>query len=171
MSTNSSLKTRYLCLAAVFAAIIFLFTAYIHIPSYMGYIHVGDAFIYLAASMLPLPYAAAAGAIGAGLADVLSGYAIFAPGTIIIKGLTALCFSAAAQKVITRRNLIGIVPSLIICVGGYLAYETILTGQFGAALSGAPGNVVQVVASGVLYYALGTMMDKMQFKSRVKLAG
>ena len=31
---------------------------------------------------------------GAGLADILSGYAIWAPGTVIIKSLTAFCFTA-----------------------------------------------------------------------------
>ena len=83
-----------------------------------GYTHVGDGFLYLAASLLPAPYAAAAGAIGAGLADLLSGYSIWAPGTLIIKALTAFCFTSKAEKIVNKRNLLGLLPALALCVGG-----------------------------------------------------
>ena len=65
-------KTQQLCLAAGFAAIIYLFTAFFHIPSHTGYTHIGDAFVYLAGAMLPAPYAIGAGAVGAVLSDVSS---------------------------------------------------------------------------------------------------
>ena len=55
-------KVKYLTLTAVFAAIIYIFTAYLHIPHWTGYVHIGDGVLYLAASMLPPWYAAAAGA-------------------------------------------------------------------------------------------------------------
>ena len=59
---------------ALFAAAITVMTAYmLHIPIPTGgYIHLGDALIYLAACLLPFPYAAAAATIGAGLADLLT---------------------------------------------------------------------------------------------------
>ena len=41
--------TRRICLTALMAAIIYVFTAYIHVPSHTGYTHVGDGFLYLAA--------------------------------------------------------------------------------------------------------------------------
>jgi len=49
--------TRRICLTALMAAIIYVFTAYIHVPSHTGYTHVGDGFLYLAASLLPAPFA------------------------------------------------------------------------------------------------------------------
>ena len=65
----------YVVMAALFAAIITVVTAYVlHIPTGNGYIHLGDSFIFLAASLLPLPYAIAAAAVGAGLADALTAY-------------------------------------------------------------------------------------------------
>ena len=97
--------TRRICLTALMAAIIYVFTAYIHVPSHTGYTHVGDGFLYLAASLLPAPFAAAAGAIGAGLADLLSGYGIWAPGTVIIKVLTAFCFTNRREKLVNKRNV------------------------------------------------------------------
>jgi hypothetical protein len=54
-----------MCIAAIFTALVFVVTAYLHIPTNNGYIHVGDGLIYLAACILPLPYAMAVGAGGA----------------------------------------------------------------------------------------------------------
>ena len=64
--------------AGVFAAMTALLTATLHIPVGNGYIHCGDAVIFLAAAMLPLPYAVGASAVGGMLADVLSGYPVYA---------------------------------------------------------------------------------------------
>ena len=58
---------RLLTLTAMFAALIMLVTAYImHIPTGFnnGYIHLGDTMIYIAAAMLPTPYAFVAAAMG-----------------------------------------------------------------------------------------------------------
>lgn len=52
--------------AAVFAALIAVFTAYVSIKTGIndGYLHFGDSMIYLASCILPMPYAMAAAAIG-----------------------------------------------------------------------------------------------------------
>lgn len=77
----------YVVMAALFAAIITVVTAYVlRIPTGNGYIHLGDSFIFLAASLLPLPYAIAAAAVGAGLADALTA-PIWVIATVIIKSL------------------------------------------------------------------------------------
>ena len=54
---RESKKLRLLCLAALFAGAIAVTTAYLlHIPIPTGgYIHLGDALIYLAACLLPAP--------------------------------------------------------------------------------------------------------------------
>ena len=51
-------KLRYMVRAGMFAALITLMTAVLHIPVGNGYIHCGDAVIFLAAVSLPVPYAA-----------------------------------------------------------------------------------------------------------------
>ncbi len=67
-------KLHLLIMSALFAAAIAVMTAYLlHIPIPTGgYIHVGDALIYLAACLLPAPYAVGAAMVGAGLADLLT---------------------------------------------------------------------------------------------------
>ena len=60
-------RVRYLTMTGLMAALITIMTAYIcHIPVGVngGYIHFGDSLIYLAAVLLPRPYALAAAAIG-----------------------------------------------------------------------------------------------------------
>ena len=159
--------TRRICLTALMAAIVYVFTAYIHVPSHTGYTHVGDGFLYLAASLLPAPFAAAAGAIGAGLADLLSGYGIWAPGTVIIKVLTAFCFTSRCEKLVNKRNVLGILPALLLCVGGYYLYEALITGNFTAPALGIPGYLTQVALSSAVYLALGSALDRAGIKKKL----
>ena len=146
--------TRRICLTALMAAIIYVFTAYIHVPSHTGYTHVGDGFLYLAASLLPAPYAAAAGAIGAGLADLLSGYSIWAPGTIIIKALTAFCFTNKLDKLVNKRNILGIVPAMLPAVAlGVVAVRLhTFTGYSGVLTFAVP--YAAVYAAGLYRFAM-----------------
>lgn len=94
-------KLLLLVLSALFAAMITVMTAFLfHIPIGVngGYLHFGDALIYLAASMLPTPYACIAAAVGAGLADIVSGAPIWAPFTLVIKACIALLFTAKKKS-------------------------------------------------------------------------
>ena len=158
-------KIRLMCIAGIFTAIVFVFTAYLHIPSHTGYTHVGDGFIYLAACMLPLPYAIFVGAGGALLADCLTGYAIWAPGSIIIKTVAVLFFSRKSARIISIRNLLALIPAWAVCIGGYYLYEALITGNFVAPLSGIPGYITQSVLSSILFVVAGLAMDKLNAKN------
>ena len=96
-------KIKLISLTGIFTAIVFVFTAYFHIPSHTGYTHIGDAFIYLAACMLPLPYGIFVGAVGALLADCLTGFALWAPASVIIKSLSVIFF--CRNDKITKKEL------------------------------------------------------------------
>ena len=103
---NSQVKK--LTFTALMAAMITIFTAYIcHIPVGQngGYIHFGDSLIYIAACLLPWPYAMTAAAIGGGMADLLTA-PIWAPATIIIKALISIPFTSKSDKIMTVRNII-----------------------------------------------------------------
>lgn len=162
-------QTKNLCFAAVMAALIYVFTTYIHIPmpSHGGYTHVGDAFVYLSGALLATPYGMAAGAVGAALADLLTGFGIWAPASVIIKALTAFCFTAKAEKILCRRNLLAIIPAFVLCVGGYYLYDAVVISNFVAAAAGIPGYCVQVVASTICYLAFGALLDRSKFKDRI----
>ncbi|MBQ8508959.1 MAG: TIGR04002 family protein [Clostridia bacterium] len=161
-------NVRTITLTAVFCALVFVVTAYLpRIPFAGGYVHIGDAFIYLAAAILPTPLACAVGAIGAGLADALTGYIIYAPGTMVIKALTALVFTSKKDRILCPRNLIGIVPAGIICVGGYYLYDVILTGSFAGPVENIFFNFLQAVASAAIFLMLGVLFDSTGLRRRM----
>ncbi len=160
-------RMKLTCLAGVFTAVVFVFTAYLHIPSHTGYTHVGDGFIYLAACILPLPYAMFVGAGGALLADCLSGFALWAPGSVMIKTAAVLFFSRKKSKIISRRNVLALLPAWTVCIGGYYLYEAVITGNFIAPLSGIPGYITQSVLSSVPFVAVGLAADKLKIQQMI----
>ena len=162
-----SKKITLMCLTGVFIALVFVVTAYLHIPTNNGYIHVGDGLIYLAACLLPWPYAMVVGAGGAFLADCLTGFAVWAPGSVIIKALTVLFFTRKEDKVINLRNSLALLPATIMCVGGYYLYESLIYSNFVAPLSAIPASLIQSLASAIVYVAIGLAVDKMKLKSKI----
>lgn len=162
---NKNLKL--MCVSGVFMAFVFVVTAYLHIPTNNGYIHVGDGLIYLAACILPLPYAIAVGAGGAFLADCLTGYIVWAPASVIIKTVTVLLFSSKDKKMMSARNYFALIPAAIICAGGYYLYEALLYKNFVSPLAGIPMSLIQSLASSVLFVVIGLAVDKMDYKSKI----
>ena len=164
-------KMKNLTLSAMFAAVIMLMILYLfHIPvgSSGGYVHFGAAFISLAACFLPMPYACGAAAIGAGLADVLSGSAIWAIPTMMIKPLTALWFTNKQEKLFNRHNLIGVLIAGAVSIVGYYLAEVILVGSWTAPLLTIWGNVVQAVGSGILFVVMSFAIDLVSLKKKLE---
>lgn len=153
-------NVRYMVTAAAMAALVFVLTAFLHIPTAQGYIHIGDGIIYIAASILPLPYAMAASAIGAGLSDYISGFAVWVLPTVIIKTLTVLCFTSKKEKIINKRNIVALIIGFIICVGGYYLFAALIYGSFISPVADIPTNCIQSAASGALFVFLGLALDK-----------
>ena len=172
MQTSNTLRQlRILTITAMFAAIITVTTAYIfHIPigSSGGYIHIGDAFLYIAAALLPAPYAMAAGAVGAGLADMLSGAMLWMPFTLVIKALCALCFTYKSEKFLCRRNIIALIGAAAITLVGYYLAEAVITQNLVAPVASVWSSVVQSSASALVFVVVGFALDKAHFKTKVE---
>lgn len=160
-------EINHLTTAGILAALITLMTAYVlHIPIGVngGYIHIGDALIYLAAVLLPTPYALAAAAIGGGLADLLTA-PMWAPATIVIKLLLVFCFTNKSPKIVTVRNVFATIPACMITVGGYYLAEYILFGAWPVPLSMLQ-NFLQSTGSALFFVVLGLGLDKVHVKVR-----
>lgn len=147
-------------MTALFAAMIYVVTSFVKIPTYQGYIHIGDGIMYLAAALLPAPYSIAAAAIGGGLADYLSGFAVWVLPTVLIKSAEAAMFTSKENKIVNRHNIIAVILSSVVCVAGYYLAEGILYGNFVSALASIPTNLVQAVGSAVLFIFVGMSLDK-----------
>lgn len=172
---NSQVKK--LTFTALMAAMITIFTAYIcHIPVGQngGYIHFGDSLIYIAACLLPWPYAMTAAAIGGGMADLLTA-PIWAPATIIIKALISIPFTNKSDKIVTVRNVVSTIIAFAISATGYAIAEAFITYGFTKhAFTGliaiipvsVPGSCIQSGGSAIIFVILGLVLDKIGFKRR-----
>ena len=161
---------RLLVLAALFTALTTVATMVIQIPSPMsGYVNLGDCMVLLSAWVLGPFVGAAAGGIGSMLADIITGYAYYAPGTLVIKAAMALAagliFRAMAGRqgrgvrALTAR-LLGGVAAEAVMVLGYFAYAgIILQNGLGAAAS-IPGNLVQAAFGLVAAVALAQLLER-----------
>ncbi|WP_035779593.1 TIGR04002 family protein [Butyrivibrio sp. MC2013] len=154
-------KNRLLTITGLMTALTVLFTAYIfHIPVGMngGYVHFGDTMIYLAAVLLPTPYAMAVGALGGGIADLLTA-PIWALPTVIIKMLIVLPFSSRKVKMLSGRNMIAPIISFIISATGYYIAEAILFGSQAALWTSFTGSFVQSGGSALFFYIAVTALE------------
>ena len=155
---------KHIMMTALFAAMIYVITSFVKIPTYQGYIHVGDGMMYIAAAVLPAPYAIAAAASGGGMADYLSGFAVWVLPTIMIKSAEAALFTSKKSKTVCKHNIIAVILSSVICIAGYYLAEGLIYGNFIAALASIPTNLIQVIGSAALFVFLGMSLDKTGLK-------
>ena len=162
-------NTKKIVMAALFAALTCAATMVIKIPSPLkGYINLGDCIVLLAGWLLSPAYGFLAVGLGSGLADLFSGYVIYAPATFVIKGLMAL-IAFYGFKIL--HNKIGNLSSRIISglfaeatmIAGYFVFEGFLYG-FGPSLVNIPANGVQGVAGIIIGTVLITVFEKSKIK-------
>jgi len=167
--------TKNIAFTAMFTALVVVATCVIQIPSPagQGYINVGDTMIFVCAALFNPLSALIAGGIGSALADVIVGYAFYAPYTLLVKGLEGLVAGliVAALKKIKMpfiANCIIAMAAGALCMSvGYFLSETLLglynTGfSFGLALANMPFNLLQGAINVVLGAILTTALSNVR---------
>ena len=158
-------KTKRIVVASLMAALTCVATMIIKIPSPLeGYLNLGDCVVLVAGWMLSPAYGFLAAGLGSALADLLSGYAIYAPATFVIKGLMALAAFAVCkllQKKIGKfvSRLIGGVSAEVLMIAGYFVFEGCMYG-FGPSVVNIPANAVQGVAGIIVGLLLIKVFEK-----------
>ena len=151
-------------LTAMFAAMVCVSTIVIQSPSPVGgYVNLGDALVLMSAFLLGPLYGGAAAGIGSALADLITGYAYYAPGTLVIKLLIAVVAALINRAIIAGASgmkqpvcyVIAGIPGEIIMVVGYLFYAWVCLSRGASALASVPGNIAQA-AAGIIIAAILT---------------
>lgn len=142
----SDKKLNKMVYTALLAALVCVATFLIKVPMPItnGYSHIGDGFIFIAVILLGGKSGALAAAIGAALADILGGYAIYALPTFIIKGVMALIMGYVVIKMDSKNKYI--IGSFLGSVWQVLAYYlvgAIMVGSFITPLVEIIGNSLQ----------------------------
>ncbi len=163
-------KTAGLVYTALMICLVLLGTVLFRIPVPMtqGYVHLGDTMIFLGVLMLGKKRGAAAAGLGSAMADILGGFAFWAPWTLVIKFLMAFVTGLILERAVrshkhhdTDHRLIKLAAMAaggILMCAGYLAAETVMYGSFALAVVGLPWNIGQVIVGMVLSMAIYSAM-------------
>ena len=148
VSANERTATQKICLTALFAALTCAGTLII-VPMPIGYFNLGDIILLCAAWSLG-PMLGISAAVGAALADVLSGYIIYAPATLVIKAAMVVCAALlhSALHHLPGKHVLRIVSSAaaeLIMIAGYFLYDAAFLGYGMGAAASIPGNALQAL--------------------------
>lgn len=149
---TSDEKIKRLAVHGIFTALIGVLTLFASVPLPVGsggaYLNAGDAAIYASAYVLGPVGGMITAAVGSALADVLHGAVVYAPATLVIKGLMGFLAGLIFKK---SRYLAPPVSGLVM-PAGYFLFEIILYGVE-TALFGLWTNAIQYAfgaAAGIL---------------------
>lgn len=173
--SEKSDNTLIFVTTAMMTAMVMIATTFFKVPNAMGYIHLGDGFVLLAAIILPKKYACFAGGVGAGLADIYGGYAVWAPWTLVIKIVMVLIVQlffdfltkrASNGKHIAKiagipfAELFAYVLAVLWTVSGYYVAQGFISGNWIAPVADVPGNVLQASVGAVIAILVSVALGK-----------
>lgn len=164
--------TKRIVLNGMMIALVFLATYFtkIPIPASQGYFNLGDTVIMVAAILLGGKSGMIIGGIGSLIADLAGGYYLFAPLTLLVKGLEGyvvgmIVSHARYQKAGELRKILAVTVGAIVMAFGYFIGEAYFLGIFNstfglvAAIAELPLNLVQGGISAGLGYVLASILS------------
>ena len=155
------------------------------IPFTQGYVNLSDAMVFMAVIILGWKYGALAAGLGSMLGDVLSGFAMWAPWSFVIKALMAIIFAMVIQTVsrgrkadsagranISEKKYLSAEIAGMILAGAFMAAaywfaEGIMYGNWVVAALGIPWNIGQALVGACLAVILNTALTKTSLRSRM----
>jgi uncharacterized membrane protein len=121
------------------------------IPGTQGYVHLGDAAVAFTALVLGPFTALLAGGLGTAAADLLGGYAQWAPISFVVHGLQGLVIGLLV-RLRPRSALLAVAAGVlgtVVMAAGYFLGGLVLEG-LGKSLFAVPWNLLQAAAGAVI---------------------
>ncbi|MEH6940599.1 ECF transporter S component [Bacillus sp. JJ722] len=152
--SKSRQKTFDLIITSMLVALVFVSTVFMNIKLPItangGLVHLGTAMLFIASILFGPKKGALAGAIGMGLFDILGGWALWAPITILARGLQGyivgkIAWSNGRKGNSIALNLTATIVSIPFMVAVYYIGEGILYANWIAPLASIPGDLLQNV--------------------------
>ena len=149
-----------IAITAIMIAVTAVFTMVIQvpIPATQGYFNFSDVAVYFTAYAFGPWIGLLAGGVGAGMADILGGWAQWAPITFLAHGLEGLVAGFLARNASGWKLLIGWAAGTVVMVVIYFVGAYWVMGVGPDAWAEIPPNVLQNVVGGLvgipLYYAV-----------------
>ena len=148
-------KVAELAICAVFTALICIFTMFIQIrifPTEGGMVHIGNVPLFFAAAYFGGKTGAVSGGLGMCLSDLLTGWTLYAPATLIVVGIMGLVFGMIVdRKPTVSRLLVAVAAVLAIKLAGYYLFEAAFVYQnMAAPVVNVPGNTIQILTGAIV---------------------
>lgn len=163
---------KKLVLASMLSALVCIATVVIRIPNPLsGYMNLGDCIVLVCGWLLPPVYSFLSAGLGSGLADIFGGYAVYAPATVVIKGIMAVV-AGGLFNLISRKlkcylsRFISGITSVVFMVTGYYIFEGFIYG-FVPSLVNIPANLIQGVAGLLLGLLVAKVFDTEKIKNNI----
>ena len=148
-------KTREMIIISLAIALVYIATAFINVRLPLmaqgGLIHLGNVPLFIFAIVFGPKVGAVSGAIGMGLFDLLSGWVLWAPFTVVIVGTMGYVVGALTKNHKAMNWYVSaIVAACAIKVVGYYIAEGFIYGNWVAPLASVPGNLCQIGVAAVV---------------------
>ncbi|MEG0553700.1 MAG: ECF transporter S component [Carnobacterium sp.] len=153
-TTYSNVRTFDLIVTSMLIALVFVATILLNIKLPIaangGLVHLGTGMLFIASIVFGPKKGALAGAIGMGLFDLVSAYTLWAPFTIVARGLQGyivgkIAWSNGRKGNSLVFNLIATIASIPFMLAVYYICERVIYGSWVLPLASIPGNIVQNV--------------------------
>lgn len=164
---NNNQKVSKIVTLSMAIALVTVCTMIIRIPTVKGYTNFGDIMIFVIAAILGRKYGFIAGGLGSMLADLLGGYFIYAPATLVIKGVEGLLFALVYEKLKQETTIATFIAALIAAsemMAGYFLFNYFMTGYAGAFESFITGDLIQGLVSAFVSVPIILAIKKTKFK-------
>lgn len=148
-------NVKFLTITALSVALVYVFTAFINvrlpIAAAGGLIHLGNVPLFIFAIIYGKKTGAIAGGVGMGLFDLLSGWTLWAPFTLVVVGLMGFAVGFITEKKQGYVwNVVAILVACAIKIVGYYIAEVVIYGNWAAPVASIPGNLVQIGVAAVI---------------------
>ena len=165
--TKVSMKTKDLTKVAIMSSLVCIATFFFKVPTPNGYAHLGDSMIFLAVLLLGWKKGAISGGIGAALADLIGGYAVWIIPTFFIKLIMASIMGLIIERLFPNLKHGWVLGATLGGTFQVLAYASVNLGLFGGAyaVSNLPADIIQTVTGIVIaVVAISVLMASNKFK-------
>ena len=136
-------------LIAAFAAAVAVGTIFVNIPVGLGYLNFGEIIIYTAAFLFGGIVGGLAGGIGAAAADIILGWAYYAPITLIVKGLEGFVVGKVSGESLKSKG-IALALGAPIMIIGYTIARAYFEGIPAAIFQELPIDIVQAAVGAAI---------------------
>ena len=150
--TQTRQKTLSIAITAMLISLVFIATLFLNIKLPIkangGLVHLGTAMLFIVSILFGAKKGAVAGAVGMGLFDVVGGWIIWAPITIVARGLQGfivgkIAWANGRKGDNLALNIVAMIISMPVMLAVYYIGEVILYNNWIAPLASIPGDIIQ----------------------------